>query len=64
MSKATTPHGHWTTWRAPFMLAVTVLLGLMSALLGEKLVWKAIAWIALLIPLLTAVRFAWIRPRR
>ena len=38
-------------WSIPIGLGVVTLAGLLSALLGESLIWKAIAWAALALPL-------------
>jgi hypothetical protein len=39
-------------WRWPIVLAVLIVGGLLSALLGQTTGWQAVAWIALAIPLL------------
>ncbi|MGC1547797.1 MAG: hypothetical protein WA777_04650 [Rhodanobacter sp.] len=57
-------HGFWWIWAAPTALAVLSVFGLLSALLGEHMVWKALAWVALGIPVVTSSWFAWLRPRR
>jgi hypothetical protein len=44
-------------------LAALILFGLLSALLGDRGIWKGLSWICLLIPILTAGWFAW-RKRR
>lgn len=38
-------------WRTPLVLGILSAFGLLAALLGDG-IWKALAWIALLIPLL------------
>lgn len=48
-------------WAAPFAIAVLSITGLMSALLGDALIWKALAWFFLAIPLLTALWFSSIK---
>lgn len=48
-------------WSVPVALAALTLLGLLSALLGEPLAWKVLAWVALSVPVLVAGWFA--RPR-
>ena len=48
-------------WAAPFFIAIVSIAGLMSALLGEAMAWKAIAWAFLTIPVLTALWFAGIK---
>jgi hypothetical protein len=53
--------GRWQTWKAPLLFALVTALGLMSALLGEQLSWKVIAWLALGIPVVTSIGFAWLR---
>lgn len=48
-------------WTVPVVLAVLTMGGLLSALLGEHLVWKAISWLALAVPVVVG---AWMsRPR-
>ena len=49
-------------WRAPLALAALTLFGLVSALLGEEEVWKALAWISLGVPVAVGLWLA--RPRR
>jgi hypothetical protein len=51
------------TWSAPLLFAVITLLGLLSALLGEALAWKATAWIALSAPVLATIWFCFSRQR-
>lgn len=56
--------GHvWRVWGVPTALAVLIVLGLLSALLGEHVIWKAIGWVALGVPVIIAVRYAWWRQR-
>lgn len=38
-------------WGIPLVLATLTLSGLMSALLGEQEVWKAMGWLALGVPI-------------
>ncbi|WP_430390150.1 hypothetical protein [Dyella sp. 20L07] len=49
-------------WSIPILLAVLSLIGLLSALLGEHLVWKALAWAALTVPIVVGLWYA-CRPR-
>lgn len=62
-------------WGWPLGLALLTLSGLLSALLGQGGIWWALSWIALVLPLLVALRhilrasissgaFAHARPRR
>jgi hypothetical protein len=51
------------TWAAPLLFAVITLLGLLSALLGEALAWKAAAWIALSAPVFATMWFCFRRQR-
>ncbi len=51
------------TWAAPIVLAVVVLAGLLSALLGVQILWKALSWIALALPVGVILWFAWLRPK-
>jgi hypothetical protein len=44
-------HSFRRVWRIPFVLAVAILTGLLSALLGVG-GWHVLSWIALSIPLL------------
>jgi hypothetical protein len=50
-------------WFAPIALATLIFIGLIAALVGEHLIWKACAWIGLGIPVATSVWFVWLRPR-
>jgi hypothetical protein len=50
-------------WGAPSLLAVTTMFGLLSALLGDRWIWKAIAWLLLLLPVIVAAWFS-LRRRR
>lgn len=45
-------------WAMPGLLAVLTVAGLLSALLGEPMAWKVLAWTLLAMPLLVALRFA------
>lgn len=47
-------------WAMPTMLAVVTVVGLSSALLGEDLAWKALAWALLTVPVVIA---AWLSLR-
>jgi hypothetical protein len=58
MASPSHAHGFWRIWTAPLVLAAIIVLGLTSALLGEHIVWKALAWIGLGVPVLTAGWFA------
>jgi hypothetical protein len=51
-------------WAMPALLAALTFAGLLCALLGEARAWKALAWLALAVPLLVALRHAWPRGRR
>ena len=44
--------GALACWTMPVVLAVLTLGGLIAALLGESWPWKALAWLALGLPLL------------
>ncbi len=44
-------------WRMPLLLGGLIVFGLLAALLGTG-AWHWAAWIALCVPLATAVRFA------
>ena len=46
----------------PTLLAVLTVVGLLSALLGEHLAWKALAWALLTVPVAIAAWLSW-RPR-
>lgn len=50
-------------WMIPSMLAMFTLAGLLSALLGERVAWKALAWTMLAVPLVVALWFACARTR-
>jgi hypothetical protein len=60
MSK--TPHFR-KVWSIPILLAALSLVGLLSALLGEHLAWKALAWITLTVPIVVGLWYACV-PRR
>lgn len=49
-------------WAVPVLLCMLTMIGLLSALLGEAITWKWIAWLFLGIPILVAFWFACIRP--
>ncbi len=51
-------------WGMPLLLAVLSLGGLVAALLGTGLVWKALAWLGLGIPMAVMAGFVWPRKRR
>jgi xanthosine utilization system XapX-like protein len=51
-------------WTAPSVLAVLTMIGLLSALLGEEITWKALAWIFLAAPVLAAAWFSCLKPWR
>ncbi len=48
-------HSSWMIWRWPLLLAVLVVFGLLSALLGQGGVWWVASWVALAIPLVLIV---------
>jgi hypothetical protein len=54
--------GFARVWAAPSLLAALSIGGLLGALLGESLPWKAVAWTALAVPVLLAAHA--IYPRR
>ena len=41
----------WQIWRWPVVLAMSIVFGLVSALLGEGGLWWALSWMALTLPL-------------
>jgi hypothetical protein len=55
MTKARTHHGFSQIWRWPLVLAVLIVFGLVSALLGQGGIWWGLSWIALATPLLVVV---------
>jgi hypothetical protein len=57
--KAVRQHGR--VWSIPLALAIVTIAGLLSALLGDQLMWKEIAWLCLIAPVVTA---AWCALRR
>lgn len=57
-------HSFWKVWTVPCVLALIILVGLISALLGVHIAWKVISWIALALPLTIILRFTGRRPRR
>ncbi len=52
----------WRVWVVPLVLAGLTVFGLLAALLGTG-IWHDLAWIALMLPIMVAARFA-LRPRR
>jgi hypothetical protein len=52
---------HRKVWGVPSVLAALTLAGLLSALLGEDPVWKALAWTCLSAPVAVGLWFAWRR---
>lgn len=50
-------------WAAPGLLALFTIAGLLSALFGEPLSWKVLAWALLATPLLVALWFALYKSR-
>ncbi|RTL78330.1 MAG: hypothetical protein EKK36_00310 [Bradyrhizobiaceae bacterium] len=55
--------GFFRIWRWPAVLAVLMIFGLLSALLGQGGVWWVLSWGVLAIPLLVIVA-AWQKRRR
>ena len=51
-------------WTVPVLLAVLIVVGLFSALLGERLAWKVLAWALLAVPVAVALWFTCCRSRR
>jgi hypothetical protein len=45
-------------WGVPAVLAIVTMAGLFSALLGDQVIWKAVGWICLIIPIVTAGWFS------
>jgi hypothetical protein len=54
-------HHRWRIWSMPVVLAIVIMVGLLSALLGDPLIWKVVGWVCLIIPVVTASWFA-LRP--
>jgi hypothetical protein len=52
----------WKIWLVPLILVIVTLSGLLSALLGVQIAWKAASWIGLGIPIAVIGWFAWLRP--
>jgi DMSO reductase anchor subunit len=61
MSRRTSPFVRQWGW--PIGLAVLTLFGLLSALLGQGGIWWALSWLALAVPMLTALWHI-VRPAR
>ena len=55
MTKSRTHHSFSRIWRWPSVLAMLILFGLLSALLGQGGIWCGLSWIALALPLLVVV---------
>jgi len=51
-------------WAVPGLLAVLTLAGLLCALIGEQLAWKALAWSCLAVPVAVGLWFACRKGRR
>ncbi|HEX7817295.1 hypothetical protein [Dyella sp.] len=52
-------HGSFRkVWGIPLVLAVLTMAGLLSALLGEPMVWKVLAWAGLAIPVTVCLYFS------
>lgn len=56
-------HSFRKVWAMPCLLALVVVAGLISALLGVQIAWKMAAWIALALSLAVILWFAALRPR-
>ncbi|GGA06754.1 hypothetical protein [Dyella caseinilytica] len=54
-------HYVWRIWAIPAALAVVISFGLLSALLGDRLMWKGMAWFSLAMPIIVA---GWLTLRR
>jgi hypothetical protein len=50
-------------WRWPIILAILMMFGLLSALIGQGGVWWVLSWIAMVIPLLV-IAASWQKRRR
>lgn len=50
-------------WAVPILLVLLTLVGLLSALLGEREGWKVLAWALLAVPVLVGVWFACLKRR-
>jgi membrane protein implicated in regulation of membrane protease activity len=57
-----TPHFR-RVWSIPILLAALSVAGLLSALLGEHIAWKAVAWITLAVPVAVGLWYALLRGR-
>jgi hypothetical protein len=55
-----TPHFR-KVWLIPILLFALSVVGLLSALLGEHLVWKALAWLTLAVPVAVSLWYACFR---
>ncbi|ULU24084.1 hypothetical protein [Dyella terrae] len=49
-------------WGVPLLLSALTLIGLLSALLGEHVVWKTMGWLSLTVPVAAGLWLA--RPRK
>lgn len=56
-------HRPGKVWGVPLVLAVLMLIGLISALIGESLPYKALAWLALSVPVAVSLWYACLRRR-
>ena len=48
-------------WAAPTALCVLTLIGLTSALIGEQVFWKAVAWLTIGTPVVVAFWYSCVR---
>ncbi len=55
-----TPHFR-KVWSIPIVLSALSIVGLLSALLGEHWVWKALAWLTLAVPVAVSLWYAGLR---
>ncbi|MCF0041234.1 hypothetical protein [Dyadobacter fanqingshengii] len=46
----------WKVWRAPLIIGLFSMIGLLSALTGDDL-WDVLSWLTLGIPVLIMIRF-------
>jgi len=64
MTHTSTPRSTlWFVWRAPIMLAILTVFGLLAALLKAG-VWHWAAWLALAVPIVVGLWFSFKRSDR
>lgn len=64
LAQARPRRAFWAMWGWPIVMGVLTAAGLVSALFSDGGFGDMLAWVALGIPVLTCIRFGWMRRRR